>query len=270
MGCTQNSNEIAIVVTGTMTELASGSTRIVLQSVQNPSSVSEEKQGTGKFEVRTYSEGHNLIDENRNFGSISIEKESVKHPAAVQPSNMKSARVPNSKCRVDNDGTTLGGQKTNYVFSFQNTGTLAINSWFRLTMPSEYYHFGTVACQLPDHNNADLGCTLSGNVLLMSGLPVALSPSGSSSYQRIKVLNVYNPFRDGYSGLFYLESLKPGVNTILEYYGIPGTLITPGQIFNPLFNGYPSNLNQYVDYSITFTPMNHLGSDSQMQVVFPG
>ena len=136
-------------------------------------------------------------------------------------------------------------------------------------MPVEYYNFGTVACQLPDHQNADLGCSLDGNVLLMSGLPVALPPSGTSSYQRIKVLNVYNPFRDGFTGLFFLESLKPGVNTILEFYGIPGTLITPGQVFNPLFNGYPSNLNQYVDYSITFTPMNHLNDDSLMQVIFP-
>ena len=45
-----------------MTELASGSTRITLQKVQNPSSLANQKQGTGNFEVSTYSEGHNLID----------------------------------------------------------------------------------------------------------------------------------------------------------------------------------------------------------------
>jgi hypothetical protein len=62
----------------------------------------------------------------------------------------------------------------------------------------------------------------------MKGLPVSLAPSGTSSFQRIKVLNVFNPFRDGYTELFLLESLRPGVNTIVEFYSIPGTLITPG------------------------------------------
>ena len=56
------------------------------------------------------SEGQNLIDKNSNFGSISIEKNSIQHLASTQPTNMKSARLPNPRCRVVNDGTTLGGQ----------------------------------------------------------------------------------------------------------------------------------------------------------------
>jgi len=49
----------------------------------------------------------------------------------------------------------------------------------------------------------------------MKGLPVVLPPN---LFHRIKVLNVFNPFRDGYTGLFLLETLKPGVNTIVELF----------------------------------------------------
>lgn len=40
----------------------------------------------------------------------------------------------------------------------------------------------------------------------------------ANNFHRIKVLNIFNPFRDGYSGLFLLETLKPGVNTIVELF----------------------------------------------------
>lgn len=63
--------------------------------------------------------------------------------------------------------------------------------------------------------------------------------------------------------------MKPGINTIIEHFRLAGTIITPGQIFNPIVKGYPLNLNQYIDYTISFTPMNHLFQNGKMIITFP-
>ena len=50
--------------------LRSGSLQITLYNVQNPTSVPND--GTGNFQIRTFSKGGIIVDENANFGTIGI------------------------------------------------------------------------------------------------------------------------------------------------------------------------------------------------------
>ena len=48
------------------------------------------------------------------------------------------------------------------------------------------------------------------------------------NFVNIKIKNVYNPYFSGTTSHFYLESLLPFENTLVEYYKIGGVLIEPG------------------------------------------
>lgn len=85
-------------------------------------------------------------------------------------------------------------------------------------------------------------------VLIFGGITTGIQ----SGLQQIKIKNVYNPFFDGITGTFLLETMEPFVNTVIEQYVITGTQIDPGQISNIDISGSPLNLNLQIMYTITF------------------
>ena len=129
----------------------------------------------------------------------------------------------------------------------------------------DFTSFGNIKCTLV-LNSLDLGCTLDGNVLYITGLTFPLLPGT----QRIKLKNIYNPYIKGLTNKFIFESLQPGINTVVEYYEILGVSITPGLIKNPVISAYPLNKNLYIDYTISFTPTNIIPAPNGfIKIVFP-
>jgi len=63
--------------------------------------------------------------------------------------------------------------------------------------------------------------------------------------------------------------LKPGVNTIIEHFRIPGTLVTPGPVFYPSISSGSKIKGQYVAYTFFFRPMNHLLTKAKISIYFP-
>jgi len=73
-----------------------------------------------------------------------------------------------------------------------------------------------------------LSCVADGYNLLIKGLTVKLNVPSAGKFLRIKLINVFNPYRDGFTDVFYLQTMKPGINTIIEHFRLAGTIITPG------------------------------------------
>ena len=165
---------------------------------------------------------------------------------------------------MSNDGSVLGGFLTNYVLIFANTQYLRTDSWFRLTFPMDFTDFGNIQCTLA-LNSLPLTCSLDGQVLSITGLTFPLFPAS----QRIKLKNIYNPYINGLTGSFIFESLQPGINTVVEYYSVPGVSIQPGLIKNPVISAYPLNKNLYVDYTISFTPTDAIPAGGFITIDFP-
>ena len=82
----------------------------------------------------------------------------------------------------------------------------------------------------------------------------------------LKLLGVYNPFNDGTTANFTFETLRPGTNTVVEYYEVIGINIKPGKIYNPKITAYPLNQNLRVDYTISFTPQNSVEENGKFIV----
>jgi len=71
MSCSATANEILIIIDTTlMPVLESGSTKLRIFGVQNPTQL--DKIGTGNFKIQTYSKGGLLVDSNDNLGTIGI------------------------------------------------------------------------------------------------------------------------------------------------------------------------------------------------------
>jgi hypothetical protein len=71
MPCSMTSNKISIIIDQSqLPELESGSTKVRIFNVKNPSSGAN--LGTGNFKIESFSKNGILVDINENFGSIGI------------------------------------------------------------------------------------------------------------------------------------------------------------------------------------------------------
>lgn len=91
------------------------------------------------------------------------------------------------------------------------------------------------------------------------------------STYRIKIKNIRNPFiATAATGSFVFETMKEGVNTVIEYEGaVPGISISPGGITDVTIIGFPLVQNLFVDYYIKFLPQNAIPKGGQIEIDFP-
>ena len=88
---------------------------------------------------------------------------------------------------------------------------------------------------------------------------------------KIKLRNIKNPFAaTPLTGSFVFETMKEGVNTVLEYQGsVPGISISPGGITETIVTGFPLVQNLFVDYYIRFLPQNNIPQGGMVEIDFP-
>ncbi|CAD8140771.1 unnamed protein product [Paramecium octaurelia] len=190
------------------------------------------------------------VDQNLNFGTVGFAPVYKKHTIA-------------SEGQIINDGSKLGGYVTNYVIQFTTTIDLIKGSWFRAEI-AEGFDISNVECVLVD-TLQNLNCQVEGRRIYFSAIDAAL-PKGQ---HKVKLKNVINPSASGDSDPFIFETLEPLVNTVIEYFNVGVTTITPGQIINPSIAGAPLNQNLRIDYTIKFTPQNKIPYTGKIDYIIP-
>lgn len=202
-------------------EIDSGNIIIDLYDVINPVGTSI---STGNFAIKTYSGEDLLIDENIIFEGIGF---------APYYATFTSVSMVN-------DGANIAGYTTNYVLTFQLTANLPKGSWFRLEFPTGFGFGRELDCyveQVAD-NLAGLPCAVDEMTLMMKDLKFDMV---AGSTYKIKIRNIRNPYIATVStGTFVFETMKEGVNTVIEYEGaVPGISISPGGITDVTIIGFP-------------------------------
>lgn len=251
MDCTVFGNQIMFDLNSKWTELDAGNIIIDLYDVVNPDGIAV---STGNFAVRTWSGQDIVIDNNVIFQGIGFAKYYAFFPSVS----------------IVNDGANIAGYVTNYVATFEISETLPIGSWFRLEFPAGFGFGDTLDCYVEEVGDdvAPLPCHNEGMTLMMKDLKFQMN---AGTTYKIKMRNIRNPFTaTPQTGSFVFETMKEGVNTVIEYEGaVPGILISPGAITETTVIGFPLVQNLYVDYYIKFLPQNTIPEGGMIEIDFP-
>ena len=249
--CTVDQNKVTFDLKEYWSEIDSGNIIIDLYDVINPVGTAI---STGNFAIKTFSGEDLLIDENIIFEGIGF---------APYYGTFTSVTMVN-------DGANIAGYVTNYISTFTLTRNLPKSSWFRLEFPTGFGFGSNLECyveQVAD-NLASLPCYTEDMTLMMKDLKFDMT---LGSTYRIKIKNIRNPFiATAATGSFVFETMKEGVNTVIEYEGaVPGISISPGGITDVTIIGFPLVQNLFVDYYIKFLPQNAIPKGGQIEIDFP-
>jgi hypothetical protein len=249
--CTLVGNQFIFDLSSQWSELDSGNIVVEIFDIINPSSVA--LQSTGYFQMRTWSGIDIVIDSNLAFDSIGFAPAYTLFAAAS----------------LVNDGSNIAGYTTNYILTFTTAFTYPKGTWFRMNFASGFGFESALDCYITNIAvaSSNLPCYNDGSVLIMKNLLADL-PAGT---YKIKMRNIINPkIATPASGTFLFESMKEGVNTVMEYTDtIAGMVINPGTITDVSVIGFPLVQNLYVDYTITYKPANSVAKGGMFRIVFP-
>jgi hypothetical protein len=249
--CTLVGNQFIFDLSTVWTELDSGNIVVEIFDIINPSSAA--LKSTGFFQIRTWSGIDIVIDSNLAFDSIGFAPAYTLFTAAA----------------MVNDGSNIAGYTTNYILTFNTAFTYPKGSWFRMNFATGFGFDSPLECYITNIEVAfsNLPCYNDGSVLIMKNLLMDL-PAGT---YKIKMRNIINPkIASPASGTFLFESLKEGVNTVMEYTNsIAGVVISPGTITDVSVIGFPLVQNLYVDYTITYRPANAVAKGGMFNIKFP-
>jgi hypothetical protein len=249
--CTLLGNQFIFDLSTEWKELDSGNIVVEIFDIINPSSVAS--QSTGFFQIRTWSGIDIVIDSNLAFDAI----------AFAPPYTLFSSTS------LVNDGSNIAGYTTNYILTFTTAFAYPKGSWFRMKYADGFSFENQVVCYITNIDVAfsNLPCYNDGSVLIMKNLLMDL-PAGT---YKIKMRNIINPkIATAASGTFLFESLKEGVNTVMEYTAsIAGVSISPGTVTDVSVIGFPLVQNLFVDYTITYRPANSVPRGGMFNIKFP-
>lgn len=251
MNCTVSGQKITFDLSKKWSELDAGNIIVELFDVVNPVGTAV---STGNFAISTKSGSDIVVDNNIIFQGIGFSTYYAFFPSVT----------------IVNDGANIAGYVTNYVATFKISETLPIGSWFRLEFPEGFGFADNLDCYVEKvaDDVAPLPCHNESMTLMMKDLKFEMTAGQTYT---IKMRNIRNPYiATTQTGSFVFETMKEGVNTVIEYEGsVPGIEIAPGGITETYVTGFPLVQNLFVDYYIKFLPQNSIPKGGMIEIDFP-
>ena len=224
-------------------------------ALKNPSTMG----GTGPFSLTSYS-GVNIIDTNAVFGVVGI---------AGPITTLTTATFGFAR-----GSTNYAGETTMYDIYLRSPMPLYLNTWIRVTLPSDGFGFTPVPiAQLIALDGSYLpgiiSCTYSNYQILIQGMSQEI-PAGTDIGIRVTGIN---PQRQGSTGTFTIATGKGGTPVIYSRLsGISGLIINAGILTGvnlaPVSGTVLLTISEVVQYTLKFTLKNPIAAGGKILITY--